>query len=159
MNVLILCTGNSARSIMAEAILNRLGDGRIQAFSAGSTPTGRVNPYAEQLLKAKGYDATGFSSKSWDEFGWPDAETMDIVITVCDNAAGETCPIWPGAPVQVHWGFPDPAAVTGDDATILAAFETVYQAIEQNMKQLADLAAQGMANAELKKALQAIHST
>jgi protein-tyrosine-phosphatase len=128
-NILVLCTGNSARSILGEAILNRLGQGRIRAFSAGSQPTGRPNPFAIALLHAKGYD-TGFArSKSWDEFAAADAPKLDIVITVCDSAAAETCPYWPGAPVSAHWGLPDPAAATGTNAEIAAAFEATYASL------------------------------
>lgn len=157
-NVLILCTGNSARSVLSEALLNKLGEGRFRAFSAGSMPTGRVNPYAIKLLESKGYDCSAFRSKSWDEFSGNDAPKMDIVITVCDNAAGETCPIWPGAPVTVHWGFPDPAAVTGDDETILDAFSVVCSGISRYMEQMVALDIDAMEPKELKKTLQAIAS-
>ena len=108
-NILILCTANSARSILGEAILAKLGEGRVRAFSAGSTPRGTPNPDGIALLKDYGHDTAALRSKSWDEFDGEDAPKMDIVITVCDNAAGESCPIWPGAPVQAHWGIPDPA--------------------------------------------------
>ncbi len=155
-NVLILCTGNSARSVMSEALLNRLGEGRFRAFSAGSMPTGRVNPYAIKLLESKGYDCSAFRSKSWDEFSGHDAPKMDIVITVCDNAAGETCPIWPGAPVTVHWGFPDPAAVEGTDETILDAFSVVYSGISRYMEKLVALDMRAREPKTLKKTLQAI---
>jgi arsenate reductase len=126
-NVLILCTGNSARSIMAEAILNREGAGRIHAFSAGSQPKGLPNPYALSLLKDLGYDTDGLRSKSWDEFGGQTATKMDIIVTVCDSAAGETCPFWPGHPLVAHWGVPDPAAVEGTDAEKRAAFMEAYR--------------------------------
>lgn len=134
MNILVLCTGNSARSILAEAILNRFGGEKLTAFSAGSKPVGAVNPVALRLLKTEGYDAGGFRSKSWDEFSGGDAPDLDIVITVCGNAAGETCPLWVGAPVTVHWGFPDPASVGGDDDEKLAAFNLVYQALVKNVE-------------------------
>lgn len=119
---LFLCTGNSARSIMAEAILSRDGAGKFVAYSAGSMPTGKVNPHVIDLLASKGIAAAGFRSKSWQEFSGPDAPTLDFVFTVCDNAAGEACPIWPGRPMTAHWGIEDPAAVEGSDAEKEAAF-------------------------------------
>lgn len=121
-NVLFLCTGNSARSILAEALLNKAGKGRFRAFSAGSYPKGAVHPSALALIEGIGLPTAGLRSKSWDEFAKPGAPQMDFVITVCDNAAGEVCPIWPGMPVTAHWGIPDPAAATGSDAEIAAAF-------------------------------------
>ena len=121
-NVLFLCTGNSARSILAEVLLNKAGKGRFRAFSAGSYPKGDVHPSAITLIEGIGLPTAGLRSKSWDEFAKPDAPKMDFVITVCDNAAGEVCPIWPGVPVTAHWGIPDPAAATGSDAEIAAAF-------------------------------------
>lgn len=121
-NVLFLCTGNSARSILAEATLNRLGSGRFHAYSAGSQPKGAVHPGAIRLLQRQGYDVEGFRSKSWDEFAAADAPQFDFIFTVCDNAANETCPIWPGHPMTAHWGIPDPAAVEGSDAEIDVAF-------------------------------------
>lgn len=133
MNILVLCTGNSARSILAEAILNRYGGEKLTAFSAGSKPVGAVNPVALKLLEKEGYDVSGFRSKSWDEFSGNDAPDLDIVITVCGNAAGETCPIWVGAPITVHWGFPDPASVDGANDEKLAAFNLAYQALEKNV--------------------------
>ncbi len=121
-NVLFLCTGNSARSILAESILNKEGVGRFKAFSAGSQPKGEVNPHAIRELEALGYQSTGFSSKSWDVFAEPGAPQMDFIFTVCDSAAGEACPVWIGHPMTAHWGIEDPAAVVGSDIEIRTAF-------------------------------------
>ncbi len=126
-NVLFLCTGNSARSIFAEAILNREGKGRFRAFSAGSYPRGTVNPHTLTLLRNLKFDVSGFRSKSWDEFALPDAPKMDFVFTVCDDAAGETCPLWPGQPMTAHWGVPDPANATGTEAEIGIAFAEAFR--------------------------------
>ena len=126
-NVLFLCTANSARSIMAEAILNRDGKGRFHAYSAGSNPSGAINPYALDLLASGRFDVSGFRSKSWDEFAAPGAPEMDFVFTVCDDAAGETCPIWPGQPMTAHWGVPDPGKATGSPAEIGLAFAEAYR--------------------------------
>ena len=135
MNILVLCTGNSARSILGEALLNKLGAGLgLRAFSAGSKPAGQVNPAALALLREKGFDVSGFRSKSWEEFAAPDAPKMDLVITVCDSAAKETCPVWPGAPLSAHWGIPDPAAVTGDAREVRAAFEAAYRRLERRIR-------------------------
>ncbi len=121
-NVLFLCTGNSARSIMAEAVLNRAGKGQFRAFSAGSQPKGRVHPYTLDLLRRLHFDVRGARSKSWLEFSQPDSPKLDFVFTVCDNAAGETCPVWPGQPMTAHWGVPDPVGATGTEAEIRYAF-------------------------------------
>jgi arsenate reductase (thioredoxin) len=121
-NVLFLCTGNSARSILAEAVLNRLGGGRFRGYSAGSHPQGVVHPETLKLLERNRYDTAALRSKSWDEFAAPNAPPLDFVFTVCDNAAGEACPVWPGQPVTAHWGLPDPAAVSGGDAERALAF-------------------------------------
>ncbi len=126
-NVLFLCTGNTARSVLAEGILQRDGAGRFRAFSAGSQPKGVVNPYALKTLEAYGYPVDGFRSKSWEEFAAPGAPVMDFVFTVCDSAAGEACPIWPGQPMTAHWGIPDPAAVEGSDIEKLAAFNDAFR--------------------------------
>jgi arsenate reductase len=138
--VLFLCTGNSARSIMAEALLTTVSEGRFQGFSAGSKPTGKVNPFAIEQVKKTGYPATGLRSKSWDEFAAPDAPRMDFIITVCDNAAGEACPLWPGHPATAHWGFDDPAAVEGSDDEKRAAFERIYGQIAARMQAFVSLA-------------------
>lgn len=122
-NVLFLCTGNSARSIIAEALLNQMGGDRFRAFSAGSAPKGQVHPMSLEVLAAAGIAATGLRSKAWDEFALPDAPPMDFILTVCDSAAGEACPIWPGRPASAHWGIEDPATVTGTDAEKRAAFQ------------------------------------
>ena len=127
-NILFLCTGNSARSIIAEAIMNRVGRDRFNAHSAGSHPKGEVHPEALALLKRLDHPTDALRSKPWDEFATPNAPPLDFVITVCDNAAGETCPLWPGQPVTAHWGFPDPAAVQGTDEEMRAAFaQTLHQ--------------------------------
>jgi protein-tyrosine-phosphatase len=133
LNVLFLCTGNSARSILAEAVMNHLGQGRFKGYSAGSRPAGEPNPFAISLLQREGID-TGFArSKSWDEFATPDAPKLDFVFTVCDNAAAEECPYWPGQPVSAHWGLPDPAAVEGSDAEKALAFADTYRALTRRI--------------------------
>jgi arsenate reductase len=132
-NVLFLCTGNSARSIMAEAILNKLGAGKFRAHSAGSQPKGEVNPHAVQLLQSLGYDTSGFRSKPWSEFAQAGAPSLDFVFTVCNNAAGETCPVWPGQPMTGHWGMPDPAEAKGSPAEIGLAFKDAYRMLFQRI--------------------------
>lgn len=136
LNVLFLCTGNSARSILAEALLNRLGEGRFRAYSAGSMPKGVVNPHALPLVRALGFRDEDFRSKPWDEFATPDAPKLDFVITVCDNAAGEVCPVWPGQPITAHWGIPDPAAATGSDAEIAVAFRDAARLLRNRIELL-----------------------
>ena len=138
-NVLFLCTGNSARSILAEALLNHLGEGRFRAWSAGSFPTGRVNPLALELLAEKRIPAPGARSKSWDEFAQAGAVAFDFIITVCDNAAGEVCPVWPGQPVTAHWGVADPATASGSDAEKRQAFSAAFRALEHRIRRLASL--------------------
>ena len=132
-NVLFLCTGNSARSVMAEAIVDQLGEGRFKGFSAGSYPTGKVNPYALDLLRSLDHPTGELRSKSWDEFAAPGAPQMDFVITVCDNAAGEVCPVWPGHPVTAHWPFRDPAAAEGTEAEKRQVFADVYGQIHNRV--------------------------
>ena len=132
-NTLFLCTGNSARSILAEAILNKLGAGKFRAYSAGSQPKGQVNPQSLILLESLGYDVTAFRSRSWSEFARPGAPALDFVFTVCDNAAGETCPFWPGQPMTAHWGVPDPAEATGTPAEIALAFKDAYRMLHQRI--------------------------
>jgi arsenate reductase len=132
-NALFLCTGNSARSIMAEAILNELGRGKFQAYSAGSQPKGQVNPHTIQLLKGLGYDTSDYRSKSWSEFAKPGAPSLDFVFTVCDNAAGEACPFWPGQPMTAHWGVPDPAEAQSSATEIALAFKDAYRMLHQRI--------------------------
>jgi len=137
--VLFLCTGNSARSILAEALLAHLGKGRFRALSAGSHPKGTVNAHALDLLRDKGLDAGPLHSKSWEEFEGSDAPSIDIVVTLCDSAPREACPVWPGSPVRCHWGIPDPASATGSKADIRAAFETAFARLERRIGKLLEL--------------------
>lgn len=132
-NVLFLCTGNSARSVLAEAILNHRGGGRFKAYSAGSHPVGRVNPFAIDLLRQARIETARLRSKSWDEFAAPGAPPLDFVFTVCDNAAGEVCPMWPGQPMTAHWGLPDPAAVPGTDEDKARAFRDTYVMLDRRI--------------------------
>ena len=150
-NVLFLCTGNSARSIIAEAILNKVGTGRFNAYSAGSHPRGAVNPHALELLKRLDYDISQFRSKPWDEFATPDSPKLDFVITVCDSAAGEVCPIWPGQPMTAHWGMPDPAAVEGSPVEIALAFADTYRMLNNRISAFANLKMSGLDRLSLQK--------
>src|SRR5882672_735952 len=132
-NVLFLCTGNSARSILAEALLNRAGQGKFEAYSAGSMPKGEVHPYTLDLLRRMNFDVSGARSKSWTEFAQARAPKLDFVFTVCDNAAGETCPVWPGQPMTAHWGIPDPAEARGTPAEVALAFNDAYRMLSQRI--------------------------
>ena len=138
-NILFLCTGNSARSIMAEALATQLGNGRFKAYSAGSKPGGTVNPFAIELVQQIGYPVENLRSKSWDEFAAPDAPHMDFIITVCDNAAGEECPFWPGKPNTAHWGFADPAAVEGSDDDKRREFQNIFMQITNRVRAFTSL--------------------
>ena len=153
-NVLFLCTGNSARSILAEALLNRDGAGRFRAFSAGSFPKGAIHPMALEILADRGLPTEGLRSKSWDEFAGPDAPPLDLIFTICDNAAGEICPIWPGKPVTAHWGIEDPAAVEGDGQR--QAFLTAFRALGGRIERLLALPVESMDAATLKQRLSEI---
>jgi arsenate reductase (thioredoxin) len=158
-NVLFLCTGNSARSILAEALLNHLGAGRFRAFSAGSFPKGAVNPLALDLLREVGLPTNGLRSKSWDEFASAGAPTMDFIFTVCDNAAGEVCPVWPGTPVTGHWGIADPAAVEGTEAEKASAFRTALRELEARIERFIQLPISGLDHLKLKEKLKEIGQT
>jgi arsenate reductase (thioredoxin) len=158
-NVLFLCTGNSARSILAEAILCRLGAGRFRSFSAGSYPKGEVHPATLRLLGQLDYDVSGFRSKSWDEFASADAPPLDFIFTVCDNAAGESCPFWPGKPMTAHWGLPDPAAVEGNDAEIAAAFADTYRMLTNRIELFAALPLDAIVAMSLQSRLRKIGET
>ena len=155
-NVLILCTGNSARSILGEAVFNHQGNGRFRAFSAGSRPTGAPNPHAIALLQRLGYDTSFARSKSWDEFATPDAPHLDFVFTVCDNAAAEECPYWPGVPMTAHWGLPDPAAVEGTDAEKALAFADTYNALLRRVQAFAALPLESLDRLALKNKMNQI---
>ena len=155
-NALFLCTGNSARSIMAEAILNKLGQGKFRAYSAGSQPKGRVNPNTIHLLRGLGYDTSSFRSKSWSEFAKPGAPPLDFVFTVCDNAAGEACPVWPGQPMTAHWGVPDPAEARGSKAEIALAFKNAYRMLFQRIGIFTALPIRGLDKLSLQNKLREI---
>ena len=155
-NVLFICTGNSARSILAEAILNREGQGRFRAHSAGSHPKGEVHPYAADLLKRMNYPTSGMRSKSWNEFAKPGAPALDFAFTVCDNAAGEVCPVWPGQPMTAHWGVPDPAAVEGSEAERRAAFADAFRMLNNRISIFVNLPMKSLDRLALQKRLDAI---
>jgi arsenate reductase (thioredoxin) len=158
-NVLFLCTGNSARSIMAEAILNRAGRGKFQAFSAGSQPKGRVHPYTLDLLRRLNFDVSRMRSKSWNEFAEPDALKLDFVFTVCDNAANEVCPVWPGQPMTAHWGVPDPAAATGNEAQIRMAFADALRMLTNRINIFVSLPLRSLDQISLQRQLDSIGKT
>jgi protein-tyrosine-phosphatase len=150
-NVLFLCTGNSARSILAEAIMNRYGPPKFRAYSAGSQPKGAVNPHTIRLLQSLNYKADRFSSKSWDEFARADAPKLDFVFTVCDNAASEVCPVWPGQPMSAHWGVPDPAAAEGSEAVIAQAFSDAYRMLQNRISVFVNLPLAGLDRLSLQR--------
>jgi arsenate reductase len=154
-NVLVLCTGNSARSILAEVLFNALGKGKFKAYSAGSKPAGKVNPGAIELLQAQGHSIEGLRSKSWDEFAADGAPEFDFIFTVCDNAAGESCPIWPGKPATAHWGIPDPAHVEGDEAR-RTAFKTAYAQLARRIQLFMGLPIDNLDKLTLKEKLSEI---
>ncbi len=151
-NVLVLCTGNSARSILGEVLFNVMGKGKFRAYSAGSKPAGKVNPGAIELLQQQGHSTEGLRSKSWDEFAAPGAPEIDFIFTVCDNAAGETCPIWPGKPATAHWGIPDPAHVEGDEAR-RAAFKAAYAQLSRRIRLFMNLPIEKLDKLALKEKL------
>ncbi len=156
LNVLFLCTGNSCRSIMAEAITNRDGAGRFHAFSAGSQPKGEVHPYALDLLASLGHPTSGLRSKSWEEFAVPGAPRLDFVFTVCDNAASEVCPVWPGQPISAHWGIPDPAVAEGTEAERRVAFADAYRMLRNRISLFINLPMQSLDRLSLQKRLDEI---
>lgn len=155
-NVLFLCTGNSARSIIGESLLNAMGQGRFRAFSAGSQPRGEVNPDALRLLEKMQLPVTGLHSKSWTAFAGPNAPVMDFVFTVCDQAAAEACPVWPGQPMSAHWGMPDPAAVTGDDEIRLRAFRATFFELQRRLGLFINLPVRSLDRMALKRAVDEI---
>lgn len=158
-NVLFLCTGNSARSVMAEVILNRAGEGKFRAFSAGSQPKGQIHPYTLDLLRKLNYDVSGLRSKSWKEFSGPDAPELDFVFTVCDDAARETCPVWPGQPMTAHWGVPDPAAATGTEAEVRFAFADAVRMLTNRINIFVSLPLRSLDQLTLQRQLDAIGKT
>jgi arsenate reductase len=158
-NVLFLCTGNSARSILAESIMNKWGNGRFRGFSAGSHPTGKINPFALELLKQMDFPTDGLRSKSWNDFAAPNETNFDFVFTVCDNAAGEVCPFWPGQPMTAHWGIPDPAAVEGIEIEKKLAFRRAFKSMETRIKLFLSLPLQSIDRMRLQKSLDEIGKT
>ncbi len=158
-NVLFLCTGNSARSIIAEALINRWGNGRFIGFSAGSQPKGQVHPLTLQLLTQMNYSTVGYRSKSWEEFTLPQAPHLDFVFTVCDNAADEPCPVWLGQPISAHWGVPDPAAATGSDAERMQAFREAFRQLENRIKIFTSLPLDHLDRVKLQAAVDKIGET
>ena len=158
-NVLFLCTGNSARSIIAEALINQWGRGKFKGFSAGSYPKGQVHPIALALLQRMNFPTEGFRSKSWDELAAPGAEPLDFVFTVCDNAAGEVCPYWPGQPMTAHWGVPDPAAVEGSEADKWVAFRSTFKMLDDRIKLFTSLPIASLNRIKLQEKLDAIGKT
>jgi len=159
LNVLFLCTQNSARSVIAECVLNKLGAGRFRAHSAGSRPRGEIHPFARDMLAELGYDVSGLRSKSWDEFAAPDAPKLDFVFTVCDNAAAEPCPIWPGQPVSAHWGVPDPAAASGSDAERRLAFADAHRMLYQRISIFTNLPIDSLDRLSLQQRVEDIGKT
>ena len=159
LNILVLCTGNSARSIIGEVLINELSNGRLQAYSAGSHPAGKVNPGAIDKLNREHHSIADLESKSWDRFSASGAPEMDIVITVCDNAAGESCPIWHGSPVTVHWGIPDPAIDSDETVAVRAAFDAAYSRLRRRVEAMLALPLETMSSDELGDALKAIHQS
>jgi arsenate reductase len=155
-NVLFLCTHNSARSVLAEAIMNKIGAGKFVAYSAGSQPRGAINPNTLKLLNGLGYGTSGFRSKSWDEFAKPGAPEIDFIFTVCDDAAGETCPVWPGKPLTAHWGVADPSAVNGSELEIARAFQEAYRLLYRRIELFAALPIRGLDTMTLKTRLREI---
>jgi arsenate reductase (thioredoxin) len=156
LNVLFLCTGNSARSIMAEAIMGRVGGGKFKGYSAGSHPRGEINPFAATLLAKLNYDVSHFRSKSWDEFAQPGAPNLDFVFTVCDDAANEVCPYWPGQPMTAHWGLPDPAAFEGEDVQKALVFADTYRMLNHRLSVFASLPMQTLDKVKLQHKLDEI---
>jgi arsenate reductase len=159
LNVLFLCTHNSARSVLAECLLNHLGQGRFRAFSAGSQPGGRVNPFALQALSEQGIATTGVRSKSWDEFATTGAPKMDLIITVCDSAANEICPVWPGHPATAHWGYADPSATTGSDAAKLVAFRDTLALMRRRIEILVALPAERLQALKIEQTARSLADT
>lgn len=155
-NILVLCTGNSARSIIGEALFNTMGAGRFKAYSAGSHPSGRVNPFAIEQVRGLGYPVENLRSKSWDEFAAPGAPELDFVVTVCDKAAGEMCPLWPGQPITAHWGFPDPAAVEGTDEEKRAVFAHTLRQMRNRVQLFVSLPLETLDNLAIEKKMRAI---